>query len=178
MHLHACRGEPGIKVAALNLIAAAVEGLGDNDRNVLAVHAEALKTADRYARDKTCETTTRCHCVTCSLLGADISCDCGHRSVEWLCWPMQFAPGAVHVNRSLEHATWCVQVCCSRRVQGGGESGWGWAVGVRRIRVRGHREDLHRCTGASRQVSVVSLLHLVAFASVGATEGPLAHARS
>lgn len=33
-------------------MAAAVEGLGNNDRSVLAVHAEALKTADKYAKDK------------------------------------------------------------------------------------------------------------------------------
>lgn len=33
-------------------MAAAVEGLGNNDRDVLTVHAEALKTADKYAKDK------------------------------------------------------------------------------------------------------------------------------
>lgn len=46
------RGEPSVKCASLNLMAAAVEGLGNNDRNVVAVHAEALKTADKYAKDK------------------------------------------------------------------------------------------------------------------------------
>jgi hypothetical protein len=54
-----CRGEPSIKVAALNLMAAAVEGLGNNDRNVLTVHAEALKTADKYAKDKYSDKTLR-----------------------------------------------------------------------------------------------------------------------
>ena len=53
------RGEPSVKIAALNLMAAAVEGLGDNDRNVLTVHAEALKTADKYAKDKYSDNTLR-----------------------------------------------------------------------------------------------------------------------
>ena len=57
--LSCCRGEPSIKVAALNLMAAAVEGLGNNDRNVLTVHAEALKTADKYAKDKYSDNTLR-----------------------------------------------------------------------------------------------------------------------
>ncbi len=59
-----------MKVAALNLIAAAVEGLGDSDRNVLAVHAEALKTADRYAKDKTTDSTIR-------------------RAICTVCWPSE-----------------------------------------------------------------------------------------
>jgi hypothetical protein len=54
-----CRGESSVKVAALNLMAAAVEGLGNNDRNVLTVHAEALKTADKYAKDKYSDNTLR-----------------------------------------------------------------------------------------------------------------------
>jgi hypothetical protein len=54
-----CRGEPSVKIASLNLIAAAVEGLGNNDRNVLTVHAEALKTADKYAKDKYSDNTLR-----------------------------------------------------------------------------------------------------------------------
>ena len=40
-------------------MAAAVEGLGNNDRNVLFVHAEALKTADKYAKDKYSDNTLR-----------------------------------------------------------------------------------------------------------------------
>lgn len=40
-------------------MAAAVEGLGNNDRNVLTVHAEALKTADKYAKDKYSDNTLR-----------------------------------------------------------------------------------------------------------------------
>jgi hypothetical protein len=69
-----CRGEPSIKVAALNLMAAAVEGLGNNDRNVLIVHAEALKTADKYAKDKYSDNTLRRGRTECTDTQVTISC--------------------------------------------------------------------------------------------------------
>lgn len=52
MDPHVCRAEPGVKVAALNLIASAVEGLGSRDRNAVTVQIDALKTAASCAKDR------------------------------------------------------------------------------------------------------------------------------
>jgi hypothetical protein len=46
------RGELIVRCAALDVIAAGVEGLGDMDRAVPAVHAEALKAAAQFVRDR------------------------------------------------------------------------------------------------------------------------------
>ncbi|KAK9820084.1 hypothetical protein WJX72_005985 [[Myrmecia] bisecta] len=43
--------EPGVRYACLNLMAAVVEGLGEFDRNVTALQTEALKAAERSAKD-------------------------------------------------------------------------------------------------------------------------------
>lgn len=48
-----CRStEDKTRCAALGLLAAAVEGVGGNHRNALAVQAEALRTAERLAKDR------------------------------------------------------------------------------------------------------------------------------
>ena len=45
---------------ALKLIAAVVKALGSSDRNLTALHTEALKAADRCLRDKASPVSSRC----------------------------------------------------------------------------------------------------------------------
>ena len=45
---------------ALKLIAAVVKALGSSDRNLTALHSEALKAADRCLRDKASPVSSRC----------------------------------------------------------------------------------------------------------------------
>lgn len=45
---------------ALKLVAAVVKALGSSDRNLVALHTEALKAVDRCLRDKTAPVSSRC----------------------------------------------------------------------------------------------------------------------
>ena len=58
-----------MKCAALNLVAAAVEGLGEHDRNVVAVQIDALKTAANCARDRYNEAPVKCALVPACMHG-------------------------------------------------------------------------------------------------------------
>ena len=53
--MRACRAEPGVKVAALNLVASALEGLGERDRNVITSQIDGLKAAAAVAKDRSAE---------------------------------------------------------------------------------------------------------------------------
>ena len=54
------RAEPGVKCAALNLVASAVEGMGDCDRDAVAVQLEALKIAASCAKDRHNDAPVKC----------------------------------------------------------------------------------------------------------------------
>ena len=51
--------DPVIQCVALRLVAAVIGGLGSSDRNVAAVHADALKAADRCLKDKSAPTAIK-----------------------------------------------------------------------------------------------------------------------
>ena len=54
------RAEPGVKCAALNLLASAVEGMEERDPNVMAVQLDALKIAASCAKDRYNDPSVKC----------------------------------------------------------------------------------------------------------------------
>ena len=55
LHRIGCRAEPGVKKAGLNLVASALEGLGERDRNVITAQIDGLKAAAAVAKDRSAE---------------------------------------------------------------------------------------------------------------------------
>ncbi|KAL0055345.1 hypothetical protein WJX82_010851 [Trebouxia sp. C0006] len=51
--------DPAIQCMALRLVAAVVEGLGSSDRNLAALHTDALKAADKCLKDKSVSTANK-----------------------------------------------------------------------------------------------------------------------